>query len=217
MRRARAAAAAALLLLGTAARSEGSWSFQVLLGGPLNLPMPLTIRQAGQPDIRLTAHYSSRPFQLPLHWGIQVARQSGGADWALELVHQKLYLDNPPPEVQYFSITHGFNLLTLSRGFRLGDGLWTRVGAGAVLAHPESMVRGLEFSGGGLLGSGQYLCGATLVATLEKRIALADRLYLALDGKVAASYARVPVAGGDASVPSVSFHLLSGLGYGPAD
>lgn len=217
MRLARAAAAAALLLLGTAARPEGSWSFQLLLGGPLNLPVPLTIRQEGQPDVRLTAHYSSRPFRLPLHWGIQVARRSGGADWALELVHQKLYLDDPPPEVQYFSITHGFNLLTLSRGFRLGDGLWTRVGAGAVLAHPESMVRGREFSGSGLLGSGQYLAGATLVGTLEKRIALVDRLYLALVPKITASWARVPVAGGSADVPAVSLHLLSGLGYGPAD
>jgi hypothetical protein len=217
MRLARAAAAAALLVTGTPARSESSWSFQVLLGGPLNLPVPLTIRQQGQPDIRLTARYSSKPFQLPLHWGIQVARRTEGTDWALELIHQKLYLDNPPPEVQDFSITHGFNLLTLSRGWRLGDGLWTRVGAGTVLAHPESTVRGLEFSGRGLVGSGYYLSGATLVATLEKRIALADRIYLALDGKVTAAYARVPVAGGDASVPSLSFHLLSGLGYGPAD
>lgn len=217
MRRARAAAAAAVLLLGTAARSESSWSFQLLLGGPLNLPVPLTIRQEGQPDIRLTAHYSSRPFQLPLHWDIQVARRSGDADWALGLLHQKLYLENPPPEVQSFTITHGFNLLTLSRGYRVGDGLWARVGAGAVVAHPESTVRGREFSGRGLFGSGQYLCGATLAATLEKRLALAGGLYLALDGKLTAAFAQVPVAGGDASVPGLSVHLLAGLGYGSAE
>lgn len=198
--------------------AEGEWSAQLLVGGALNLPTPLTIRQAGQPDLRFTARYSSRPFTPPIYYGVQVGRRSGGTEWTVELLHQKLYLEDPPAEVQRFSVSHGFNLLTVSRGWRLTDGLWTRAGLSAVLAHPESVVRGLKLEeDGGLFGTGQHLSGIGLDATLEKRFPLAGKLYFALDGKVTAAWAVLPVAEGEASVPSVSAHALAGLGLGPAD
>lgn len=212
------AAWAAAVLSAGAARAESGWSVQVVVGAPLNLPVPLSIRQSGQADLRLTARYRTRPFEMPIYWGVEVAHRSGGTDWALGLLHQKLYLANPPPEVQDFSITHGYNLITLSRGWRMGTGLWARLGAGTVLAHPESIVRGRKLAeDGGIFGSGYYLSGVTLAATLEQRIRIVDRLYLALDAAFTGSYGVVPVAGGSAQVPTASLHARAGLGYGPAD
>jgi aspartate-semialdehyde dehydrogenase len=36
---------------------------------------------------------------------------------------------------------------------------------------------------------------------------------MSLDGRVSASYVRVPVAHGHASVPNLALHLHAGLGY----
>jgi hypothetical protein len=213
-----AALALIAALTPAAPRAQEEWSAQFLVGGALNLPMPLTIRQSGQPDLRITARYASRPFTPPIYYGVLLGRRSGGAEWTVELLHQKLYLENPPPEVQKFSVSHGYNLVTVSRGWRLADGLWTRAGLSAVIAHPESTVRGLKLDeGGGILGTGQYLSGIGIDATLEKRFPVAGKLYFALDGKVTAAWAVVPVEQGDASVPSVSAHALAGLGVGPSD
>lgn len=198
--------------------AEEEWSAQFLVGGAFNLPMPLTIRQAGQPDLRFTARYSSRPFTPPIYYGVQLGRRSGGTEWTVELLHQKLYVENPPPEVQSFSVSHGFNLVTVSRGWQVGGGLWARAGLSAVLAHPESVVRGLKLDEDrGLFGTGQHLSGIGVDVTLERRFPLAGKLYFALDGKVTAAWAVVPVAEGDASVPTLSAHALAGLGLGPTD
>jgi len=223
MRRPPPGTLAALALIASfapriAEAAEEEWSAQFLVGGALNLPTPLTIRQAGQPELRFTAHYATRPFTPPIYWGFLVGRRSGGTEWTVELLHQKLYLVNPPAEVQDFSISHGFNLLTVSRGWQVADGLWARAGLAGVLAHPESVVRGLKLDQDrGLFGTGLHLSGIGVDATLEKRFPLAGNLYFALDGKVTAAWAVVPVEEGDASVPSISAHALAGLGLGPAD
>lgn len=208
----------AAILSAGAARAESGWSVQLGLGMPLNLPVPLSIRQSGEADLRLTARYETHPFQMPVYWGLQVARRSGGTDWALEILHQKLYLANPPPEVQDFSISHGYNLVTLSRGWRVGTGLWARLGAGTVLAHPESTVRGRALpQGGGIFGSGYHLSGVAVAAALEQRVRIVDGLHLALHAALTGSYGVVPVAGGSAQVPTVSLHARVALGVGPAD
>jgi hypothetical protein len=48
---------------------------------------------------------------------------TGNTDWAIEYLHHKLYLSNPPAEVQSFAISHGYNLFAVNRGFRLRSGL----------------------------------------------------------------------------------------------
>ncbi len=208
---------AALLSTG-AARAESGWSVQLGLGMPLNLPVPLSIRQSGQPDLRFAARYETRPFEMPVYWGAQVAHRSGDTDWALEILHQKLYLANPPPEVQDFSISHGYNLVTLSRGWRVGTGLWARLGAGTVLAHPESTVRGRALpEGGAILGWGYRLSGVAVVAAVEQRVQIVDELFLALHGAVTGAYGAVPVADGSARVATLSLHARVALGVGPAD
>jgi hypothetical protein len=197
-----------------AGAEETSWGVQLLVGGPLNVRTPLTIRQDGEPELRVSrARWRTEPFRSPLYYAIGVFRRDGAREWALELLHQKLFLVNRPPEVERFSVSHGFNLVTVSRGFRQADGVWARLSAGAVVAHPESTVRGRAYpQDRGLLGRGYHLSGATIGVGVQGRLPAGTTFQGVAEARVTASYAVVPVAGGRARVPSVSLHLLAGGG-----
>ncbi len=205
-----------LLLLAAAppGAAAADWTFEVFVGVPFGFPSTLTIRQSGQPDIAARAHYESRPFRTPLYYGWRVGRWDGDRAWELELVHDKLYLAGPPPGVEEFAISHGYNLVTVNRAWEHG-GLVRRVGAGVVVAHPENTVRGKRLpENGGLLGWGYYLAGPTVQAAVEKRVRLRGDLFLPVEGKATASFARVPVADGSADVPHAALHGLAGFGIG---
>jgi hypothetical protein len=186
--------------------AEEGWTFQTSLGVVENLETPLTIRQSGFPDIELDADYETRPFESPFYYSLRAGRWSGRGGWELELIHLKLYLQNRPPEVQQFSISHGYNLVMVNRGWDVRR-LILRAGVGAVVAHPETTVRGRP------LEDGYHVTGPAVQVAAEKRLNLGERWFLGLEGKVSAARANVPVAGGEAEMPSVAGHLLVGLGY----
>ncbi len=192
------------------------WTVEIFVGIPLGLPSPLTIRQAGQPDIAVRARYESRPFRRPIYYGWRIGRWDGSRGWELELVHDKLYLVDKPGDVGEFAISHGFNLVTVNRAWEHG-GVVGRVGAGAVVAHPENTIRGKPLpEDRGLLGWGYYLTGPTVQAAVEKKVRIRGDLFLPVEGKATASFARVPVADGSADVPYAALHGLAGLGIGRA-
>lgn len=189
------------------------WSFQAAVGFPFDFSLPLTIRQSGEAPIRVHPHWKARSFELPLYWDLRVARRSGGGEWSLDLLHHKLYLVNPPPEVEDFTISHGFNVLFASHAREVARDTWARAGAGLVIAHPESTVRGRTFEGGGPLGGGYYPAGPVLVLGAERRFFPAGGLFFSLQGLAMAGWARVPVAGGSATFPDLSVHALGGIGF----
>jgi hypothetical protein len=51
------------------------------------------------------------------------------------------------------------------------------------------------------------------MASATRRFTLWRGLFVSLDGRVSATYIRVPIADGHASVPNAAFHLHAGLGY----
>jgi len=211
--KAAAMALAAVAALPAACAGWEGFAFQLSAGVPFSFPAPLTIAQAGEPKVRLTARYRAKPFESPFYYAVRVGRWRGDRAWEVELVHDKLYLENPPPEVQGFSISHGFNLLTVNRAWERGGAI-CRLGGGVVVAHPESTVRGRRFpERGGPFGGGYFIPGPTAQAAAEKRFALGRGLAGALEGKVTASWARVPVEGGHATVPDVAVHGLVGVGF----
>jgi hypothetical protein len=194
------------------AEERTRWGAQALLGVPLNAPTPLTLRQAGQPDLHVDARWSSRPFDLPFYWAagafVRRARREG---WA-ELIHHKLYLSNPPPEVQSFSVSHGFNLLLFGYGQEVTRGLWARAGAGAVIAHPEGTVRGQPSTeGGGLFQSGYRLAGPAASLGAQGRLPLTEWLRAVAGASAIAAFAVVPIGGGSARVLSLALHFTAGL------
>jgi hypothetical protein len=186
---------------------------QVFGGSSVSLPSPLHIVQEHQPDIDFTGHWATRPFQDTPYYGVRLGLWRGGRGWLLDFTHHKMYLTNPPPAVQFFRITNGVNMLTLSRGFRRGNFSYA-FGAGPVITFPVSRVRNRENGGGRGFWGGYFLSGGSLMASATRRVSFAGPLFLSLDGRASASYMRVPVGGGHALVPDFAFHFHLGLGIG---
>ena len=103
-------------------------------------------------------------------------------------------------------------MFTLSRGFRHGAMSYA-VGAGPVITFPINRVRGQKLASGRGFWGGYFLSGGTLMASATRRFPVVAGVFLSLDGRVSASYVRVPVAEGHASVPNLALHLHAGLGF----
>jgi hypothetical protein len=188
---------------------------QLFLGSSISAPSPLSIEQRRQPDLRFTAHWATRPFQDAPYYAARVGLWRGSRGWAFDFTHHKIYLTNPPATVQQFRITNGLNLLTLSRTFRRGDLSWG-LGAGPVVAFPRTRIRDQRLEEGRGFWDGYFLSVGHLMASAMRRFPIAGRLFLSLDGRASASYVRLPVANGHASVPNFALHFHAGLGYGPS-
>ena len=117
-----------------------------------------------------------------------------------------------PGSIQQFEISNGVNLVTVSRGFRSGKFSWA-IGGGPVITFPRNRVRGLEHARGQGFFGGYFLSGDG-DGERHRHIPLFAGAFLSLDGRLSATYVRVPVANGHASVPNLAAHLHLGLGYG---
>ncbi|GAB3539218.1 hypothetical protein GCM10027443_35470 [Pontibacter brevis] len=191
---------------------ERHWEVGIAGGVAHNLKTPLSIRQADATPIRLSANYRTEPFTPPVYYDVRVSSWKAGKGWELKFTHHKLILQNKPPEVQRFSITDGFNLLTLNRLWQK-KGLTLSAGGGIVITHPESTVRNKPFpESRGILNKGYYVSGPTLEAAVSKRLYFAARWFAFCEGRASASYVQVPVADGHARVTNAAVHLLFGAG-----
>jgi hypothetical protein len=206
-----------LILLGLAGRPTRALAqieLQAFLGSSVSAPSPLSISQRGQPDLDFTAHWATRPWLDTWYYAGRIGLWKGDRGWLFDFIHHKMYLNNNPPEVQKFRITNGMNMFVLSRGFRRGK-LTYAVGAGPVITYPINRVRGEKLeSGRGFLG-GYFLSGGTIMGSVTRRFPLTAGFFLSLDSRVSATYVRVPVAGGHASVPNLALHVHAGLGFQP--
>jgi len=195
------------------ARAEVTWTAELFGGSSYSFPTPLRIRQYGYPDIDITARYETKPFEKDYYYAWRIGRWKDDKAWELELIHQKLYLENKPAEVQEFQITYGYSLLTINRAWKTDGFIW-RLGGGVVIANPSTIVRGREDSHeGGFLGQGYYVSGPTAQVAVEKKLYLAKNLFFAMEGVLTASYAQININGGYAQVPNAAVHWLFGLGY----
>ncbi|MBC7186935.1 MAG: hypothetical protein H5U38_07880 [Calditrichaeota bacterium] len=195
--------------------AAGKVELTVLSGAVCNAKSPLLLEQEGWPDLHLKACFRSRPLSFPLYYALRVAR---GASRRLEveLVHDKLYLENPPAEVQSFAVTHGFNLLFVNLAWQKGS--WAlRAGGGPVLAHPETVVRGQRHpESGGIFGGGYHVSGPAIQVALGRCCHIWRQLSLLGEAKLTVARARFPIAGGHATVTNPAVHLLLGLSVGPS-
>lgn len=206
-----------LVLLGLAGwplAASAQLEVQGFLGSAVSAPSPLWIQQNGKPDLHFTAHWATHPFTDTWYYGGRIVLWKGSRGWELDFTHHKLYLTNPTPEVQRFHITNGMNMITVSRGFRRGL-LSYAFGAGPVITYPVNEVRGEPLKGERGFLDGYFLSGGNLMASITRRFPVVAGMFLSLDGRVSASYVRVPVAHGHADVPNAAFHLHVGVGYQP--
>jgi hypothetical protein len=200
-----AALIAVMLLPPAAARPE--WVLEAFTGTAHSFTSPLTVRQPGFRDFGMDARYETRPFSGSPYDSARVGWWKGTAGWELQLVHHKLYLANPTPQVSRLELSHGYNLLTANRATEL-RGWALRVGAGAVVTFPETTVRGRSRP-----AMGYDLSGFTAAVGVGRRWPRASRLALSGELKLTLSWARIPVFDGEADVPNRALHVLLGIGY----
>jgi hypothetical protein len=190
-----------------------TWDLGVAGGAVYNAKTPLRVHQNGFEKIRMQAHYRTEPFQPPVYYDLRLSSWQADRGWELKFTHHKLILENLPPEIQRFSITDGFNLLTLNRTW-LANKLYLSAGMGLVITHPESTVRQKQFpENKGFLNQGYYISGPTLELSLAKRYYFSRRWYLFGEGRATVSYVKVPVWAGHADVSNAAFHFLVGSGF----
>jgi hypothetical protein len=206
--------AAAALAPAEARSQQPRWGVELALGGAASLGSTLRVEQGGQPPLELDADWETRSLEAPLYYAVRVSRSGQRGGWALRLVHHKLYLRDPPPEIERFSISHGYNLLTLERGFFVsGFELWA--GVGVVIAHPESSVRGLDQpQDQDGIGGGYHATGPTVALAAARKVALGRRLAIVPELRFTLSRAHVPVADGEAWAPNAAVHFTIGLQLG---
>ncbi len=188
-------------------------SFELGFGSALNVPTPLHIHMNGQEDIDIdSAEYDDKPLYDAPYYNWRVGLWKENKAWEIELIHHKLYLMNPTPEIDYFNISHGYNLVTLNRAWDAKGAIW-RLGGGFVLAHPESRIYGKELDWSNDYLDGFYAAGPTMQATAGKRWYGWGDTFVALEAKFTASYAEVPVFDGKAYVPNLAFHAIFMIGF----
>lgn len=207
-----------LVSINSFSQEKSEWSLEANLGFPINLVHPITIKQQGHSDLNFKAKYYSEPFKQPYFYVYRFSKWKNDKGWQLEMMHQKLYLENPPKEVQYFSITHGYNLIMLSRAFKVNilneNDFIVRIGSGIILAHAENMVRGKEFDQEQSFNNmGYYLTGPVLNLALAKRFNISERFCFNVETKFNTSHANVPIVDGEASLWHSSFSFIGGVGY----
>ncbi|GAA4434380.1 hypothetical protein GCM10023188_25240 [Pontibacter saemangeumensis] len=208
------AGALLLALLPLVSFGQGrTWEIGVAGGAVHNFRTPLHLHQSKHEDISLDARYRTEPFEPPVYYDVRVSAWAGNSGWGLKFTHHKLILENLPPEVQRFSITDGFNLLTLNRLWQARGFAWS-VGGGLVITHPESTIRNMTYpENKGILRKGYYISGPTVEAAVAKRYYFADRWFVLGEGRATASWVQVPVVDGHANVTSAALHFLFGIGF----
>lgn len=205
-----------LLLLPTAGWSQGAVVLEGALGTALNAPTTLVVNQQGFDQISLTADYSTRPFRESPYYQVQVGiwyRKNAKA-FVFGFLHHKLYLDNPPPEIQRFEITFGYNTLYGGHAWRKSNWIIS-TGAGVLIANPYTEVRGRsQDRRRGFLSLGWYFAGGTVYGAVQRRFPLAGKVFFGMEAKVTGSMAWITVADGNAKVPNIALHFLASLGLG---
>lgn len=202
-----------LLVASGDAHGQRQLSLDVHGGTAWNAPTRLTIEQDGLAPLRVDARWQTHGLQPPLYYAVRLGLRDERSAWELHLVHHKLYLRDPPPGIERFEITHGFNLLMVGyAALRLPVEL--RIAGGVVFPHVDGDVRGTEIeSSGGILGTGYRVAGPALLMGIGQRWPLTGRWSVggALDG--IAGWVRSEVAGGRVETSSLALHGHLGLGY----
>ena len=193
--------------------SQARWTFDLNFEDVYNVPMPLTIKQNGYPDIKFIAKFTADAFTAPVCWDWRFSRWENGKSWEIEAIHDKLYLINTNDEITKYSISHGFNIITINRGFEKKFVSY-KIGVGTILIHPESVIRGMGFgSSSDYTDFGYFITGPILMFTICKPIQFCDRFYLNFEGKTSFAYSYVKVAKGYSNLYNFAFHVGIGLGF----
>lgn len=205
------------LLLGVRSSVNAqAFSFELMTGTALNLPTPLTVHQTGYPDINVSANYDTEPFgPYTPYYAWRASLWNGDEAWEFEQVHHRLFLTNPPPEIQYFAIHFGYNFLLVGHSWR--NPVFTlHLDTGPIITNPANTVRGqvLHTGGTGWFDQGYDFSGWGAQVSLSRDFYFSHNFYFVVELGFIYGWAwDVPVSNGYADVPNAAFHGHIGPGF----
>lgn len=194
-------------LAGLGAHAQEGLSVEAFSGAAYNFKTRLDVEQNGF-STRLVAEYETDPFETPIYYAVRAAYWQEGRAWELSMVHHKLYLKNEPPGIENFSVSHGFNILTLNRAFQYDGWIW-RIGLGPVITHTEATVNGVSYDGP------YELAGAGILAGISRRFYFKKSMFLSFELLGTAAYAETKPDGDPrlkADISNVALHGQIGVG-----
>nr|WP_319399202.1 hypothetical protein [uncultured Carboxylicivirga sp.] len=200
----------ALLLAIPATGQKRNWAIEFMPGISITSPMPLKVDQQGYERMKITAKYKTEPFSSPIYYSYRLSTFKNNKGWGIELNHLKVFLSNTNNVIQQLSVSHGYNQVYINHYISKDKYMWI-LGAGAVIAHPESKIRDQIYNDkGGLFNDGYYLSGITSQLAIQYALIDTKHFSLPVEAKISAAYSKIPITNGNASIPIVAFHLLMG-------
>lgn len=208
----------AVVVLGSSA-VFASWSVEVLGGSAAHMSLPTKIQLKGSNDISIKKPiWETQPFEEAPYYSIRIAKWNGDSALEFEIIHDKMILTNPPEGVEHFEVSHGYNYFLLNKVFKK-DKLMFRLGAGAIVSHPEAKIDGVQYGNFDFL-KGFYLSGVGGQAAVQYNIELTKSIYIMAEAKLTGAWAKcaLQVKGeaeprGYATVPALAVHGLFGMGF----
>lgn len=195
--------------------SGGSLTLEVMGGSAFNFPSPLSIHQDGYPDLHINADYDTKPFgPYTPYYAIRLSLWDKDEAWELEQLHHRLFLTDPPPEVQFYAIHFGYTYFMVGHAWRNPDFI-LHLDGGAIITRPENTVRGqkLQMNDVGLLDMGYYFSGLGGQVSASRNIYLWGTAFAVVEVGIAGGWAwDVPVAGGSSDAPTLGLHGHIGAG-----
>jgi hypothetical protein len=192
-----------------AVAEEARWAFEALVGDAYNFNSRTRLRHEATGRISVDGEYETHGLEGPFHYAWRIARWEDERAWELQLLHHKLYLQDPPSPIEALSVSHGFNIITVNRAFALGA--WrARVGVGPVVTHAEARIGGTSYDGP------YELAGAAALVGAGRTLALTSHLYLL--GEISASFGYIEASPDGSpdlefSIRNPALHAQIGLGY----
>jgi hypothetical protein len=193
----------------SAKADDAEWSFEAMIGDAYNLDSRTRVVHPSLGDVSFGGEYETRGLEGPLHYAWRVARRQEGRAWELQLLHHKLYLQDPPAGIDALSVSHGFNIVTVNRAFDFA-GWRARMGIGPVITHVEASIAGTTYDGP------YELAGAAVLLGLGRAFAITSHFYLL--GEVGATFGYVEADPSgtpelELTIRNPAVHAQIGAGY----
>lgn len=197
--------------------SSSDWKLNINLnfGTAYNLPTYLKIHQEGFEDIVLPkARYSTKGFKSPVYWDYKLELERRNRFYGLRSTHHKLHLENTPPQITHFNISHGYNLVMGYYGWK-NNYYDVLIGAGIAFSHPEGIVNGQKVAleeGIPLIGGVYRLTAPNFEIEARKKFYIYKSLFFNSSLRFVAGYAKPKIQDGYVETFPVNFHFATGLG-----
>ena len=185
--------------------ANAAWVFQLSTGTAHSFDTTLTVEQP-QITTKITADYDTHPWRPAPYYSIRIGKWNAKSAWELELLHHKLYLNNPELPVNSFRVTNGYSMVMLNHAWNYRS-LILRAGGGGLVAYPVTTIDNITTLGG------YRLAGITGQGSVEKRFFFSNHFFLSGEAKLTASHAKLTLENAKATVPNVAVHALVSIGY----